>query len=123
MMRSERFMYITKIIFFAVVAVGVFALLYFFSMDRSGPIKADPPVYIDEWTVTAPDGSVFTSGREYHNTDAKKGTFTMVSVLPADIHDDSLFCVIAGGDIAIYINGELRNDFYEDRDIFYLFDT
>ena len=119
MMRSERFMYITKIIFFAVVAVGVFALLYFFSMDRSGPIKADPPVYIDEWTVTAPDGSVFTSGREYHNTDAKKGTFTMVSVLPADIHDDSFFCVIAGGDIAIYINGELRNDFYEERDIPY----
>ena len=112
-------MYITKIVFFAVVAVGVFALLYFFSMDRSGPIKADPPVYIDEWTVTAPEGSVFTSGREYHNTDAKKGTFTMVSVLPADIHDDSLFCVIAGGDIAIYINGELRNDFYEERDIPY----
>jgi hypothetical protein len=27
--------------------------------------------------------------------------------------------VIAGGDIAIYINGELRNDFYEERDIPY----
>ncbi len=116
---SERFMYITKIVFFAVVAVGVSGLLYFFGMDRSGPIKADPPVYIDEWTVTDPDGSVFTSGREYHNADSKKGTFTMVSVLPADIHDDSLFCVIAGGDIAVYINGELRNDFYEDRDIPY----
>ncbi|MCR4595681.1 MAG: response regulator [Lachnospiraceae bacterium] len=112
-------MYITKIVFFAVVAVGVSGLLYFFGMDRSGPIKADPPVYIDEWTVIDPDGSVFTSGREYHNADSKKGTFTMVSVLPANIHDDSLFCVIAGGDIAVYINGELRNDFYEDRDIPY----
>ena len=100
-----------------IIIALVFGVLYYFSIDNSDPVRGDAPVYIEEWTVTDPTGQTFDSGREYHNATASKGTFTMVSTLPQDIHDDSVFCVIIGGDAAIYINGELRNDFYEDRDI------
>ena len=117
MRTSERFLYITKIITAVIIIAIGLGVLYYFNIDRSSPIRFDAPVYIDEWTVTDPDGRTFTSGREYHNAAASKGTFTIVSTLPQDIHDDSEFCVIIGGDTAIYINGELRNDFYEDRDI------
>lgn len=117
MKSSERFLYITKVFTAIIIAAIVLVLLYYFSIDKSSPIVADAPVYVDEWTVTDPNGQTFASGREYRNAVAAKGTFTMTSTLPQNVHDDSVFCVIIGGNAAIYINGELRNDFDEDRDI------
>ncbi|MBO4899281.1 MAG: response regulator [Lachnospiraceae bacterium] len=114
---SEKTISAVKIIFFVFFAVSVIGLIYFSSIDHSKTLEFSEPVYINEWTVTDPDGNVFTSGDSYRNEGLLRGTYVMESNLPDDISDDSYFCVVVGGDVAVYINDELRKDFVESRDI------
>ncbi len=105
-----------RILFFVCLAASAAGLFYFSSLDRSDPIVYDEPVYIEEWEVTDPEGNVFISGESYRNSAGLKGTFTVVSTLP-DIREDSDFCFIVGGDVEVYVGGELRRDFKESRDM------
>lgn len=105
-----------RILFFVCLAASAAGLFYFSSLDRSDPIVYEEPVYIEEWEVTDPEGNVFISGESYRNSAGLKGTFTVVSTLP-DIREDSDFCFIVGGDVAVYVGGELRRDFSESRDM------
>ena len=41
----------------------------------------------------------------------------MVSRLPENITDDSYLCFINGGDVSVYVNGQLRKDFIASRDV------
>ena len=114
---SSKTITAVKIIFFVLLAVSVIGLVYLSYIDRANPLEFNEPVYIDSWTVTDPDGNVFESGDFYRNEGLLRGTFTMDSVLPDGISDDSYFCVVVGGDVAVYINDVLRKDFVESRDI------
>ncbi len=105
-----------RILFFVCLAASAAGLFYFSSLDRSDPIVYEEPVYIEEWEVTDPEGNVFISGESYRNSAGLKGTFTVVSTLP-DIREDSDFCFIVGGDVEVYVGGELRRDFSESRDM------
>ncbi|MBQ9444188.1 MAG: response regulator [Lachnospiraceae bacterium] len=105
-----------RILFFVCLAASAAGLFYFSSLDRSDPIVYEEPVYIEEWEVTDPEGNVFISGESYRNSAGLKGTFTVVSTLP-DIREDSDFCFIVGGDVAVYVGDELRRDFSESRDM------
>ena len=114
---SSKTITVVKIIFFVLLAVSVIGLVYLSYIDHANPLEFNEPVYIDSWTVTDPDGNVFESGDFYRNEGLLRGTFTMDSVLPDGISDDSYFCVVVGGDVAVYINDVLRKDFVESRDI------
>ncbi|MCR5268776.1 MAG: response regulator [Lachnospiraceae bacterium] len=113
---SNKWINFVKIIFFAHLFLSLIGLGYYSRLDRSNPMDNSAPVFINEWQVTDPDGREFTAGRSYRNNTAVRGTFTMISTLP-NIEVDSDFCFITGGDVSVYVNGELRKDFVESRDV------
>ena len=106
-----------KCFFFVALAVSLIGLYYYSRNDHSAPLKTEAPVYIDSWTVSDPAGNVFTEGRSYRNNGAVRGTFTIVSKIPENVRDNSVFCFIVGGDCAVYVNGEKRADFLTKRDM------
>lgn len=105
------------ILFVAVFVLSVGGLFYFSSIDHSDPLESKEPVYIEEWLVTSPSNHVFKTGSSYRNADRENGSFIMESHLPDTISDDAYFCFIVGGDVSVYINGELRKDFISERDV------
>ncbi len=105
------------ILFFVVFTASVAGLLYCSELDHSAPLENKQPVFINEWLVTSPSGNVIHAGSSYRNEGREKGSFTMVSTLPDQLTDDSYFCFIVGGNVAVYVNGEMRKDFVETRDV------
>ncbi|MCR5651663.1 MAG: response regulator [Lachnospiraceae bacterium] len=114
---SGKIIRAVKILFLIVLIISVSGLLWFSGIDTSDPMEYQEPVFIENWTVTSPDGTVFSAGSSYRNEGYSKGVFTMVSNLPENITDDSYFSFINGGDVAVYINGQLRKDFIAARDV------
>ena len=106
-----------KLLFLFALIISLSAILWFSSRDTSDPMEYREPCFINEWTVTSPDGSVFKAGKTYRNEGYSSGTFTMVSRLPENITDDSYLCFINGGDVSVFINGQLRKDFIASRDV------
>ncbi|MCR4907873.1 MAG: response regulator [Lachnospiraceae bacterium] len=117
MRSSEKLIGIVKIIFIIVFAASFVGLYYFGSLNKSVPMESEPPIPMEEWTVTDPEGNVFSAGSTYRNSTSVKGTFTAVSTLPREVKDEHNFSFVIGGDAAVYINGELRKDFIADRDV------
>ncbi|MBO4902275.1 MAG: response regulator [Lachnospiraceae bacterium] len=105
------------ILFLAVLFTALAGLFYFSSIDHSDPLQYREPDFIEEWTVKSPSGHVIEAGSSYRNEDREQGAFVMVSKLPERITDDSYFCFIVGGDVSVYINGELRKNFVAARDV------
>ncbi|MCR4960117.1 MAG: response regulator [Lachnospiraceae bacterium] len=108
---------VLKVIFFILISFSILGLIFVSSIDHSDPFRQEDPKYIDEWTVTFPDGSVKTTGRSLILDKPSHEIFTIVSTLPDNISDNSLFSFVNGKDIEIYIDGSLRADFFGDRDI------
>ena len=108
---------VIKIIFFMCVAVAVFVTAFFLSNKHGDPFEAKKPVFMDDWEITDPEGDVFKAGRYYHTDGVKKGDFTMTSVLPDNLSDDLRLCFAVGGNTQVYIDGQLRGDFDDSRDI------
>ena len=113
----EKLILAVKVILFVSFAALLVGLICFNAADRSDPIATKDPVFIDEWQVTDENGSVFKAGSAYRNSDGTIGTFTMQAKLPQGIGDNYYFGIITGGDIEVYVNGELRKDFNESRDV------
>ncbi|MCR4658094.1 MAG: response regulator [Lachnospiraceae bacterium] len=114
---SDKFVLSIKIISFVILGAMLTGLIIFNIHDNSRPLKSSEPLFIEEWTVTDPEGNVFMAGRSYRNNDSLYGTYTVTSRLPEGIKDDSNFCFITGGDVEVYVGGELRKDFIASRDI------
>ncbi|MCR4762855.1 MAG: response regulator [Lachnospiraceae bacterium] len=114
---SGKGILVIRILFFFVLLLSLAGLLYFSGIDHSDPLEFSNPQFIREWTVTAPDGSVFQAGSSYRNDRKTAGEFTMVSTLPEIVSDDFWFCFINGGDVAVYVGGQLRGDFIGTRDV------
>ena len=115
---NDRLPFIIKIAF-GVFFVAVVCLLgYYATHDRSDLREGSEPIYIDEWTVTDPEGNVFTAGSTYRKGKNKlKGFFTIESTLPDNVRDGYQFCFNVGGNVSVYINGQLRSEFDESKDI------
>lgn len=109
---------IVKIIFAAVFIACLGVLMYYNKVDELEPLESAETPHIEEWTVTDPNGKVITAGSSFRNEEAVAGTFTIVSRLPDEISDDLYLCFIVGGDVAVYIDGELRKDFIAERDMY-----
>ncbi len=114
---SEKLILIIKVVIFVSLSSLIVGLICFNAADKSDPIVTESPVFLENWTVTDPNGVVFTSGRTYRNSDGTLGTFVMESKLPDNIRDASYLSFITGGTVEIYVNGELRKDFVEERDV------
>ncbi len=116
----EKLILIVKVFLFVSLSALIVGLICFNAADRSDPIVTKDPVFIEEWQVTDSKGNVFKAGRTYSNSDGTLGTFTMEAKLPRNIGDNYYLSVITGGDIEVYVNGVLRKDFNEARDVFIL---
>ncbi|MCR4851577.1 MAG: response regulator [Lachnospiraceae bacterium] len=114
---EERMMNFLKFAFALILACLMGLIVYFCSKDRSDPVISGDPVYIEEWTITDSYNNVIKGGTSHYNGSGKRGTFTMASRLPEKISDGSDFCFIVGGNATVFINGNFRKDFNEDRDI------
>ena len=114
---SEKLILLVKVVIFVSLSSLIVGLICFNAADRSDPVVTEPPVFIENWTVTDPNGVVFKAGKTYRNSDGTLGTFVMDSKLPDNIRDASFLSFITGGTVEIYINGELRKDFVEERDV------
>ncbi len=105
-----------KIVFFAAIIFALFILIHYSRADRMEPIVMDPVEFIEEWTVDDGNGNVFTTGRRYNAEKRYDKQFTITSYLPSDVKDNTFLCFQTGMDIRVYIGGELRRDYYEERD-------
>ncbi len=114
---SEKLILLVKVVIFVSLSSLIVGLICFNAADRSDPVVTEPPVFIENWTVTDPNGVVFKAGKTYRNSDGTLGTFVMDSKLPDNIRDASYLSFITGGTVEIYVNGELRKDFVEERDV------
>lgn len=114
---NEKPITVGKIIFTAVLAVCLLALIIFNREDHVRPVVYNGAILLNEWTVTNPDGSITKTDNSYRYEGKDPGSFTAVTVLPDTLPDSPELCVIIGGDTEVYVNGELRKDFFSDRDI------
>ncbi len=113
---SDRFVFYIKIATFVILGLCFLLLVCFNAADHSAPLIFEEPEYIEEWTITDPEGNVFTAGSSYRASKPDDGTFTITSELPENIRDDFQLYFITGGDVEVYIGGQLRKDFKGERD-------
>ena len=115
---SEKLMYFFKGLFYSVLLFTFIGLFYYCSIDHNPPMTYDNPVYLDDWTITIPDGTVVNhKGTAYRHFETDfDGVFVATTTLPDEIKDDTSFCAVIAGDVEVYVNGELRKDFKAKRD-------
>ena len=99
-----------KILFFTVFVFSLLLGAYLIKTlnndynEHNNAIK-----YIDNWTVTDSYGNSFEAGRTYNDERALSEDFTIISVLPDNIYNNSLLCFSNRSDVSVYIGGELRS--------------
>ena len=113
----ERRSIVFKALFFCAFAFCVILCVYLTGLvndatsDRASTID-----YIVSWTVVDEFGNRFEVGRTYEDPRAFEEDFTIVSNLPDEIALGSELCFANRSDVAVYINGELRESFDRSED-------
>ncbi|MBR3538804.1 MAG: response regulator [Eubacterium sp.] len=106
-----------KIVLFLLIAFSVFVFVYY-GMIRKGEVLEKGSVqFIESWTVIDSNGKEFPAGRTYVTDQDDQKDYTIIATLPRDIRDNEYLFFYTRRDIEVYINGELRDDFIEDRDV------
>lgn len=114
---SDHIIGFGKIFLFVYLLAAIIGLYVYMRLDKNVPLVLDGYDTIASWTVTDPDGTAHVEGSTYKINDVNEDTYLMDSVLPEIISDDSwLFCSISR-EVEVYIDGEFRKDFNENRDI------
>ena len=108
---------IVIVVFGLLIFVTVYVFIYYTLVDSQDGIKVESVQYIDRWTVIEGNGNSFCVGRYYIAKKDYPEDFTIVSTLPEKVKDNSYLCFATGKNIAVYIDGELRKDFVEKRDV------
>ncbi len=115
---SERVVLGSKI-FFAIYMVAIVLLLLIYSINHENrPVQFDRSERIEEWTVTDPDGNVFTAGSSFQGQGMSSGVYTMTTTLPATIRQGDNLCMVIEGDALYYVGGVLRKSFDPDNEFF-----
>lgn len=97
------------------MVAGVF--VYYNIVDRHNAAKEEPLRFIESWTAIDMEGNETTTGRSVVAGKADLKAYTIIATLPDDIQDNEYLFFNIRKDVEVYINGELREDFYEKRDV------
>ena len=97
----EMSVFAAKIVLCFLLVFISFVYIYFGIINRANTLSADPVRTIKEWETT----------------DRGENQFTFSSTLPRDIEDNEYLFFTTRKDVAVYINGELRTDFVDERDV------
>ncbi|MCR4717472.1 MAG: response regulator [Lachnospiraceae bacterium] len=90
-----------KICLYISLIFTVYIFVYYGIINVSDPIKNEPVQFIKNWTVLDEDDD----------------SQTMIATLPVNIKSGEYIFFDTRKDVEVYINGELRKDFIEERDI------
>ena len=113
----ERVSRIAKI-FMCIALAFIGMILAFFSItNRSHVWESDPIRFIESWTVEYNDGSSLLTGRQYITKAGESKPCSIVATLPVDLKDNDMLIFYNRYDVRIYVDGEVRTDFIEERDV------
>lgn len=90
-----------KILLFVLLGICALVFIYYGFIDKGEKIERDKVQRVSGWSVT----------------DSDEETQTISTTLPQDIQDNEYLYFDTRNDVSIYINGELRKDFVESRDV------
>ena len=113
----ERVSRIAKL-FMCIALAFIGMILAFFSItNRSHVWESDPIRFLESWNIEYSDGSSVITGREYITRPGEAIPCTITSTLPKDIKDNDMLIFYNRSDVRIYVDGEFRADFIEERDV------
>ncbi len=92
---------VVKILLLVVLFVNAFVFIFYGLIDRGDEIKRESVRILEDQTIR----------------DREDGSQTIDLILPQDIKDNEYLFFDTRKDVAVYINGELRKDFIEKRDV------
>ena len=90
-----------KILLFLMLAFNIFVLIVYGMIVKSDPLEGISIQYVKDWDVT----------------NGENGDQTISARLPEKIQDNEYLFFETRNDAAVYINGKLRKDFVEKRDV------
>ena len=114
---SERIVSAGKVVLCLLFVFITFLFVYYGMIDKASEINYDPVRFIESWTVTDGDGETTPIGQSYTAQKDYSEDITISSTLPSDIKENEYVFLNNRKDAAVYINGELRKDFVEARDV------
>ncbi|MBR6256945.1 MAG: response regulator [Lachnospiraceae bacterium] len=113
----DRVSRISKIFLCIALAFTAMVLAFFSISNHSDVWESDPIRFIDSWTVEYSDGSTFNTGREFITKAGEAKSCTIMTTLPGDIKDNDMLFFYNRYDVKVYVDGEFRADFIEERDV------
>ncbi|MBR6404031.1 MAG: response regulator [Eubacterium sp.] len=90
-----------KVVLCLLFVFNAFVFIYYGLINRSDVLEGESVSFFDNWTVS----------------ESEDGDYSVYSTLPENIKDNEYLFFITRKDAAAYINGELRKDFIEKRDV------
>ena len=99
--QNERGMTAVKMLLFVLMFINVFIFIYYGLINRKEAFEEEALQYVKDWTVVHED----------------KDNQTIRATLPQNIENNEYLYFDTRKDVSVYINGELRKDFVEERDV------
>ena len=90
-----------KIVLFVMLIFCAFVFIYYGLINRSDVIERESIRQVKDWAVK----------------EEKSGDQLLTTTLPQDVVDNEYLYFDTRKDASVYINGELRKDFIEERDV------
>ncbi|MBO4338244.1 MAG: response regulator, partial [Lachnospiraceae bacterium] len=106
-----------KVVMGVMLILNAFVFITYGIINRVDFGKDDPVRFIESWTVTDSAGNRITTGRDFVDEKLSNDNYSISATLPDDIRDNEYVFFYTFKDIEVYINGELRTDFVEKRDV------
>lgn len=92
---------VVKILLCVMFALNTFLFVYYGVINKTEVPKTDPIQFVERWSVAEQNGNLVI----------------ISSTLPRDVSDNEYFFFATRKDVEVYINGEFRQDYVEERDV------
>ena len=109
--------FLVKLVMYSMLCAAILIYLYYGSKEQPDQVKAEEIRYIEHWFVEQPDGTEILTGRTYRAEEDYPEDYAIYATLPKDVMDNEYLCFQVGKNVAVYVDGELRKDFIEKRDV------
>jgi signal transduction histidine kinase len=106
-----------KVILCILLVFNAFVFLYYGMPDRRNLVYQEPFRMMEDWKVTDCEGNEIDPKDHERKWKEKEQDFTIYANLFDRISDNEFLFFDTRKDAAVYINGELRKDFIEKRDV------
>ena len=91
----------SKTVLFVLLAFCGFVFVFYGLIKRGDIIQSEPVNFVENWDVAY----------------SENGDQTLTTTLPADVKANEYLFLETRNDVSVYIDGVLRKDFIEERDI------